>query len=92
MFETLNKMFGGNITNDPTVALLGRLPRGVYLIQILLATAIKFITIRWLKPPTHNMWTDKIKAIYQMEQITYSLRLQKHTFTKRWSPAMRILI
>ena len=100
VFETLNKIFDGNITMDPMVALLGLLPRGMegrakkYLLQILLATAIKCITVRWLKPdpPTHNMWTEKIKEIYQMEQITYSLRLQKHIFTKRWSPAMGILI
>ena len=48
------------------VALLGLLPRGMegrakkYLLQTLLAAAIKCITVRWLKPdpPTHNMWTE----------------------------------
>ena len=79
MFETLNKIFGGNITMDPMGAQLGLLPRGMegrakkYILQILLATAIKCITVRWLKPdpPTHNMCTGKIKGLYQMEQITY---------------------
>ena len=101
VFETLNKIFGGNITMDPMVALLSLLlPRGMegrakkYLLHILLATAIKCITVRWTKPdpPTHNMWTEKIKEIYQMEQITYSLRHSKIIFTKRWSPAVGILI
>ena len=61
---------------DPMVALQAQLPRGMegrdkeYLLQIRLATAIKSITVRWLKPdpPTHNMWTETIKEIYQMEQ------------------------
>ena len=85
-----NNIFGGNITMDPMVALLGLLPRGIewrakkYLLQILLATAIKCITgcITDWSLAQHNMWTEKIKGIYQMEQITYSLRLQKHIFTK----------
>ena len=90
VFETLNEVFDGNITVDPMVALLGLLPKEIkgrakkYVLQILLATAIKHITIRWVKPdpPTYGMWTEKIKKIYQMEQITYSLRLQKYIFTR----------
>ncbi len=99
VFGMLKDVFGRNITMDPTVALLGLLPRGIegrakkYLLQILLTTAIKCITVRWLKPdpPTHNRWTERIREIYQMEKITYSLRLQKDLFIKRWSCARSIL-
>lgn len=99
VFETLKEVFGNNITMDPTVALLGLLPKAIkgrakkYLLQILLTTAIKCITVRWLKPnpPAHNMWIEKIKEIHQMEKITYSLRLQKDIFTKKWSAVMGIL-
>ena len=63
VFETLNEVFDGNIPMDPMVALQGLLPKEIegraktYLVHILLATAIKCITMRWLKPdpPTYNM-------------------------------------
>lgn len=100
VFELLKELFHYNFTKDPKVALLGVVPEGIegrankYIFQILLSAALKCITIKWLKPdpPTYNMWVGKIWEIYQMEQITYSLRLQKDTFTKRWSPLMAILI
>ena len=65
-----------------------------YLLNILLTAALKCITIKWLKPdpPTYNIWIQKVWDIYQMEQITYSLRLQKSIFTKRWGPVSALLI
>lgn len=71
VFKAINEVFGSKISMDPTVALLGLVPDGIkgrtkkYLLQIFLTTAIKCITIRWLKPdpPTYNMWTEKIKEI-----------------------------
>uniref|UniRef100_A0A667YTZ3 Secreted protein n=1 Tax=Myripristis murdjan TaxID=586833 RepID=A0A667YTZ3_9TELE len=61
-----------------------------YLLRILLTAVLKCITVRWLKPdpPSYNGWIQKIWDIYQMEQITYSLRLQKSVFIKRWKPLL----
>ena len=91
IFEALKIIFRQNLIEDARIALLGIIPEGFdgrakkYLLQILTTAAIKCITVKWLKPdpPTYNMWTEKVWEIYQMEQITYSSRLQKQTFIKR---------
>lgn len=75
------------------VALLGLLPKGIkgraqkYLLQILLTTATKRITVKWLKsdPPTYDMWIEKNKRYIKLKKVTYSLRLPKGVFTKGWS-------
>ena len=100
VFRALEDVFDQNFTKDPKMALLGAIPEGIdgrakkYLLQILFTAAIKCITIMWLKPepPTYNLWIEKVWEIYHIEQITYSLRLQKDTFVKRWSPAMIVLV
>lgn len=76
------------------VVLLGSIPEGfegrakIYLLQILLGAVS-----RWLKlePPTYNMWLIKVWELYEMEQITYAITLQRPTFIKRWSPVMSLL-
>lgn len=100
VFKALIEIFHQPLPKDPKVALLGVIPEGIegrakrYLLQILLTAALKCITIKWLNldPPTYSMWIQKVWEIYQMEQITYSLRLQKDAFIKRWSPVMPILM
>ena len=98
--EALKEVFGQAFDVDPMVMLLGMVPEGIegrakiYLLHILLTAAIKCITIKWLKPdpPTYNMWVVKVREIYQVEQITYALRLQSDLFFKRWTPATPILM
>lgn len=100
VFDTLKEVFQQDIPQDPIVALLGLIPEGLdgmakkYLLNILLTAALKCITIRWLKPdpPAYNTRIQKVWDLYQMEEMTYSLRLQKSIFTKRWSPVMALLI
>ena len=100
VFDALKEIFQQDIAQDPTVALLVAMPEGLdgrtkkYLLNILLTAALKCITIKWLKPdpPTYNIWTQKVWDIYQMEQITYSLRLQKSIFPKRCGPVSALLI
>ncbi len=100
VFDALKAVFKQDIPQSPTIALLGAIPMGIDrkdendLINILLTAALKYITIKWLKPdpPTHNVWTQKVWDIYQMEQFTYLLRLQKPIFIKRWTPVMTLLI
>ena len=97
--KAMGEMFGRDIAQDPMVMMLGVVPEGIesraekYLFHILLTAALKCITIRWMKPnpPTYNMWKEKIGEIYQMERITYSLRLQSDIFIKRWTPATPLL-
>lgn len=100
VFDALREVFKRDIPHTPIITLLGAIPEGIegrdvkYLLNILLTAALKCITIRWLKPdpPTYNVWIQKIWDIYQMEQITYSLRLQKPIFIKRWKPVIALLI
>ena len=100
VLDALREIFHQNIPNDPRVVLLGSIPEGfegrakIYLLQILLGAAIKCITIRWLKPepPTYNIWLKKVWELYEMEQITYAIRLQRPIFIKRWSPVMSLLM
>ena len=82
VFETLqNKKNKKSITKR-----YGRKRQTISLTDTTSKQSIQCITVRWLKPgpPTHNVWTETLKGIHQMEQITYSLRLQKqkHIFTK----------
>ena len=100
VFDALEVVFQLNIPREPTVALLGMIPEGVvgrakkYLFNILITAALKSITIRWLKPdpPTYNIWIQKLWDLYQMEQITYTLRLQRSLFVGRWSPVVPLLM
>ena len=102
VYQALKEVFHVDIPQDPQIALLGLKPKGeiiegraaTYLLQIMLTAALKCITINWLKtdPPTYNQWIQRIWEIHVMEQITYSLRLKKNIFVKRWSPIMKLLI
>lgn len=66
----------------------------MYLLQINLGAAIKCIKIGCLKPEplSYNIWIQKVWELYEMEQITYAIRLQKPKFIKRWSPAMTLIM
>uniref|UniRef100_A0A673AVP9 Uncharacterized protein n=1 Tax=Sphaeramia orbicularis TaxID=375764 RepID=A0A673AVP9_9TELE len=87
-----------NIPQNFIVAVLGVIPVGLgkkadkYTLNILFTAALKSITIRWMKPepPSYTTWVQKVWDIYQMEQITFLLKLQKTTFTKRWEPMLPI--
>lgn len=100
VFDALKEIFHREIPKDPMVVLLGIIPEGVtgrnnvYLLQILLAAAIKCITFRWLKiePPSYNDWILKVYEIYEMEKITYAVRLQKEKFLKRWMPVLPLIL
>uniref|UniRef100_A0AAR2JPC0 Uncharacterized protein n=1 Tax=Pygocentrus nattereri TaxID=42514 RepID=A0AAR2JPC0_PYGNA len=60
----------------------------------LLTVGLKCITIKWMNPdpPTYNLWIQKVWDIYQMEQITYLVRIQKDIFIKIWSPVRDLLM
>ena len=51
----------------------------------------KAVKRHWLlpDPPPIQEWTDIVDDIYLMEKITFSLRLQKNTFVRRWTKWVR---
>lgn len=69
--NTLKNIFGYNIPNDCKVMYLGN---------------IKAVTRLWLKPNTPNeqQWTNLIQNIYDMERLTYIIRLKESSFHKKW--------
>lgn len=95
VYKAINQIFQEVIPKDATVALLGIMPASVqglaksYLLNVLFTAALKCITIKWMQvePPFYNVWVQKVRELYQMEKITYSLRLQKSVFSLRWGPA-----
>ena len=70
---------------------LGLIPDGLrsedrYLLKIFLAASKKAITRFWLQKrcPTALSFVDIVKQLHLMEQMTYSVRLQKEQGEKRW--------
>lgn len=100
VYKAINQIFQVIIPRDLTVAVLGITPPGMhgrttaYLLNILFTAALKCITISWMKTesPSFSAWIQKVKELYQMEKITYLLRLQLHIFRSRWSPAESLLM
>lgn len=56
-------------------------------LKILLLIAKKMVTVFWLKPqpPTISQWKNKLKEVYNMEQITARLQMKMDIFMDRWS-------
>ena len=57
-----------------------------YLLKILLSAGKKAITKKCLnkEPPTKREWLVIVKEIYEMEKLTFTLRLCINTFQKYW--------
>ena len=85
---------GINILFTPSQFLFDLTPEGMYtrdqehLIHILLMTARKMVTIKWLnpQPPTVAQWKQKIREVYGMEALTAQLQLRSDVFVRRWLP------
>lgn len=58
-----------------------------YLLKILLVASKKAITKKWLNknPPTKEEWITIVKGVFEMERLTFSLRLCTDKFYKYWS-------
>lgn len=70
---------------------LGYIPDGLdtddsYLLKILLAVSKKTIIKNWLQKNcrTVELFISTVKQLHLLEQMTYSLRLQKDLGGKRW--------
>ena len=57
-----------------------------HLLNILLTAGKKAITRRWgrIDSPTKEQWMEIIDQIYEMEQLTHRLRLQKPQMENNW--------
>lgn len=58
-----------------------------YLLRMLLVASKKAINKKWLaeNPPTKEEWLVIVKDMFDMEKMTFSLRLSMDTFYKNWS-------
>ena len=78
----IDKVLGINILFTPSQFLLDLTPEGMYtrdqehLLHILLMTAGKMVTIKWLnpQPPTVAQWKQKLREVYGMEALTAQLQ------------------
>ena len=64
-----------------------------YLVHILLLTARKMVTIKWMnsRPPTGAQCKQKLGEVYGMEALTAQLQLRSDVFLRRWLPVARYL-
>ena len=88
---TIAEVLGFNVETTFTSLYLGCLPEELckddeYLLKILLAAGKKAITKYWLQKdvPTLKVFIDIVNYLHLLEQMTYSLRLQKEIGEKRW--------
>jgi len=87
--RTINTIFGANLPLEFTTLFLGHanfqtIRSEEYLFGILISACRKVFTRHWLLPeaPTIKEWIDIVNDIYNMEHITFALRLQKEIFIK----------
>lgn len=91
---------GLNLSNDFPTIYLGNLPQELtkadrYLVSILLAGAKKAITRKWLceDVPSLKDWTQVVDEIYEMERLTFSIRLSTDKcqhFWKKWDRYIKL--
>jgi len=77
---------------------LGNIPTNLnaqdkYLLNVLLVASKKTITKKWLQesPPTKDEWIVIVSHVYDMEKLTFSLRLNMDKFYKYWSKWLRYM-
>ena len=81
---------------DPKVYIIGVVPEGLaskqvfYILNILLLTARKMITLAWMRPliPTIDQWHERLRKVYAMEKITAKLQMKFDVFVKNWAPVI----
>lgn len=64
-----------------------------YMIRILLMAMKKAIKRNWYRtePSAIDQWLEIVKEIYNMEKITYHLRLKGEVFVAKWGKWMRYM-
>ena len=85
---------------EPQQVILGDLPlvevgeNGLYLLRAMVLIAHKMITVNWLKPhpPTLEQWTQRLKTVNCMENITAKLQLRMDKYLQRWAPVIMYLM
>ena len=97
--KEIDKAMGIDLPFTPSQFLLDLTLEDMYtrdqkhLLHILLMTARKMVTVKWMnpQPPTVAQWKQKLREVYGMEALTAQLQLKADVFVRRWLPIARYL-
>ena len=87
------------VKREPQRLILGDVPsRGIgkdkmYMLGALVLIAHKMMTINCLKPhpPTSDQWTQRLKVVNCLGNVTAKLQLKMEVYLEKWSPVVRYL-
>lgn len=88
--KNMESIFNTTLAFDFKAFIIGKIEihqDNKYLYTILTTAGKKALTRQWLlpEPPTLDQWINIVNDIYQMERLTFSLRLQMSKFSKLWA-------
>ena len=93
----IEQIMGFKMPQTMLTLYFGDLPAGIsnndkYLLKIIIATAKKAITRKWLNtdPPTIEDWIKVTKETERLERLTFMLRLQPELYFARWGKWSRL--
>lgn len=91
VWDRIQQILNLQIPRTCLVLCLGDLPNEVtgsdrYLLKTFIAAGKKAITRKWLQadPPSTENWLQIVSEIFQMEKLTFCLRLNSAGFEKKW--------